>query len=129
MYFILVNEIINFTREGDIMAVKLNLDPQTIVDKEFDIDFKGYNPDQVDHLLDQVIEDYQTYQDMLAESKNRIQDLERTNASLRAKLIEVEGKARAQADADPILSATGNIDILKRLSRLEQKVFDENGKR
>ena len=111
------------------MAVKLNLDPQTIVDKEFDIDFKGYNPDQVDHLLDQVIEDYQTYQDMLAESKNRIQDLERTNASLRAKLIEVEGKARAQADADPILSATGNIDILKRLSRLEQKVFDENGKR
>ena len=28
------------------MAGKLNLDPQTIVDKEFDVDFKGYNPDQ-----------------------------------------------------------------------------------
>ena len=25
------------------MAGKLNLDPQGIVDKEFDIDFKGYN--------------------------------------------------------------------------------------
>ena len=24
------------------MAGKLNLDPQTIVDKEFDVDFKGY---------------------------------------------------------------------------------------
>lgn len=33
------------------MAGKLNLDPQGIVDKEFDIDFKGYNPDQVDHML------------------------------------------------------------------------------
>lgn len=44
------------------MAGKLNLDPQGIVDKEFDIDFKGYNPDQVDHMLDLVIQDYQTYQ-------------------------------------------------------------------
>ena len=39
------------------MAGKLNLDPQGIVDKEFDIDFKGYNPDQVDHMLDLVIQD------------------------------------------------------------------------
>ena len=43
------------------MAGKLNLDPQKIVDKELDIDFKGYNPDQVDHLLDEIIQDYQTY--------------------------------------------------------------------
>ena len=111
------------------MASKLNLDPQTIVDKEFDVDFKGYNPDQVDHMLDQVIQDYQTYQDMIAEYSRRLADLERTNASLRAKLIELEGKARAGLDADPMLSGSSNIDILKRLSRLEQKVFDENGKR
>ena len=46
------------------MAGKLNLDPQKIVDKELDIDFKGYNPDQVDHLLDEIIQDYQTYENM-----------------------------------------------------------------
>ena len=111
------------------MAGKLNLDPQTIVDKEFDVDFKGYNPDQVDHMLDQVIQDYQTYQDMIAEYSRRLSDLERTNASLRAKLIELEGKARAGQDADPMFSGSSNKDILNRLSRLEQKVFDENGKR
>ncbi|MGM9941922.1 MAG: DivIVA domain-containing protein [Bulleidia sp.] len=111
------------------MAGKLNLDPQTIVDKEFDVDFKGYNPDQVDHMLDQVIQDYQTYESMLSDYSRRLQDLERTNASLRAKLIEVEGRVRASQDADPMLSGSGNVDILKRLSRLEQKVFDENGKR
>ena len=49
------------------MAGKLNLDPQKIVDKELDIDFKGYNPDQVDHLLDEIIQDYQTYENMIAD--------------------------------------------------------------
>ena len=80
-------------------------------------------------MLDLIIQDYQTYQDMIEEYNRRLQDLERTNASLRAKLIEVEGKARASQDADPITSGSSNVDILKRLSRLEQKVFDENGKR
>ena len=50
------------------MADKLILDPQAIVDKEFDIDFKGYNPEQVDLLLDSVIKDYQTYQKYMTET-------------------------------------------------------------
>ena len=94
------------------MAGKLNLDPQKIVDKELDIDFKGYNPDQVDHLLDEIIQDYQTYENMIA--------------SLRAKLIEVEGKIKAQEDLDPISQGASNVDILKRLSRLERQVFSNN---
>ena len=105
------------------MANRLNLSPQSIVDKEFDIDFKGYNPDQVDQLLDQVIQDYQLYEKAITNLKKKNNELEGVNASLRAKLIEVEGKARAQEDADPILSAQSNVDILKRLSRLEKQVF------
>lgn len=111
------------------MAEKLNLNPQTIVDKEFDIDFKGYNPDQVDHMLDQVIQDYQTYDAMIDELKRKNEDLERTNASLRAKLIEVEGKARAQDNADAITQGSSQVDILKRLSRLEKEVFDSRENR
>ncbi len=102
---------------------KLNLDPQTIVDKEFDVDFKGYNPDQVDKLLDQVIQDYQAYDQMVHELQEKVSDLERTNASLRAKLIETEGKAKAAEDADPVFTGSSNVDILKRLSRLENEVF------
>lgn len=108
------------------MAGKLNLDPQAIVDKEFDIDFKGYNPDQVDHMLDLVIADYQTYQNLLEEMDRKLADMEKTNASLRAKLIEIEGKQRAQADSDPILTnGSSQVDILKRLSRLEAEVFNK----
>ncbi len=110
------------------MAGKVNLDLQTILDKEFNIDFKGYNAEEVDAFLDLVMEDYQTYQDITADLNSKIQELERTNASLRAKLIEEEGKTRA-LQAQPTAASTGaaNVDILKRLSRLEEQVF-ENGK-
>ena len=111
------------------MAGKLNLDPQAIVDMEFSIDFKVYNPDQVDHMLDSVIQDYQTYEKMLADLNAKIEDLERTNASLRAKLIEVEGKAKAKEDADPMMLGSSNVDILKRLSRLEKQVFEEKNRK
>ena len=43
------------------MAGKVNLDIQTILDKEFDIDLKGYSASQVDAFLDLVMEDYETY--------------------------------------------------------------------
>ena len=39
------------------MAGKVNLDIQTILDKEFDIDLKGYSASEVDAFLDLVMED------------------------------------------------------------------------
>ena len=111
------------------MAGKLNLDIQTILDKRFDIDFKGYSGLEVDTFLDLVIEDYQTYQDITAELNQKIAELERTNASLRAKLIEEEGKTRAYLDQqreNPSLQGAANVDILKRLSRLEEQVMKAN---
>ena len=108
------------------MAGKLNLDPQTIVDKELDIDFKGYNPDQVDHMLDLMIQDYQTYEAMVKELEDKIKELDCTNASLRAKLIEYEGKLRVKPDEEHPYGS--NVDILKRLSRLESQVFDDQKK-
>ena len=39
---------------------KLNLTPEEILNKEFNVDFKGYTPSEVDAFLDDVLEDYQT---------------------------------------------------------------------
>jgi DivIVA domain-containing protein len=110
------------------MAGKVNLDIQTILTNEFDIDFKGYNAEEVDRFLDLVIEDYQTYQDTLSELNAKISELERTNASLRAKLIEEEGRTRALEANTPAASGAANVDILKRLSRLEEQVFESQKK-
>ncbi len=109
------------------MSGKVNLDLQSILDKQFDIDFKGYSPSEVDSFLDLVMEDYQTYQDITAELNQKIAELERTNASLRAKLIEEEGRTRAlESKPTPAAQGAANVDILKRLSRLEEQVFEQN---
>lgn len=105
------------------MAAKLNLNPQAICDKEFNTEIKGYNPEEVDKMLDLVIQDYQTYQEMNAKLQKKIEELERNNASLRSKLIEVEGKNRANQDADPMLKGANNVDLIKRVARLEEQVF------
>ncbi|MBE6118253.1 MAG: cell division regulator GpsB [Solobacterium sp.] len=103
---------------------KVNLDIQSILDKQFNIDFRGYSAEEVDAYLDLVIEDYQTYQEITGELNEKIEELERTNASLRAKLIEVEGRTRAlEANPTPAQQGADNLDILKRLSRLEDEVF------
>lgn len=108
------------------MAGKVNLDIQTILDKEFNIDFKGYDATEVDNFLDLIIQDYQTYQEITTELNEKIGELERTNASLRAKLIEVEGRTRAlEANPSPQTTGQGSVDILKRLSRLEEEVFEQ----
>ena len=40
-------------------------------------------------------------------------------------MIELEGKERAKSeDVDPMAQGAGNIDILKRLTRLENQVFN-----
>lgn len=46
-------------KELKSMEYKVVLSPKKIVSKEFKVDFKGYNADEVDHFLDQVVKDYE----------------------------------------------------------------------
>lgn len=110
------------------MSGKINLDVESICNRQFNIDFKGYNMDEVDAFLDMVIGDYESYQASVEELNDKIAELERTNASLRAKLIQVEGKTRAlEIDYGSAGSQNvNNVDILKRLSRLEEEVFEQS---
>lgn len=106
------------------MANKLNLDVQTILDKQFNVDFKGYSTSDVDAFLDLIMEDYETYQSISSSQNEKIAELERTNASLRAKLIELEAKVRSYEEKFNSGNNYSNVDVLKRLSRLEQAVFN-----
>ena len=107
--------------DGGIMEKQCNLDIQTILDTEFHVDFKGYSPVEVDKLLDLVIEDYQFYDNKIAEMHEQYVAQERTIASLKAKIIELEGKAKALENVET--ANPSQMDILKRLSRLEQEVY------
>ncbi len=58
------------------MENKVNLTAKAILDKKFTKDVKGYNPDEVDSFLDEIIADYQLFARFLKEKDTKIEALE-----------------------------------------------------
>ncbi|TWT28349.1 cell division regulator GpsB [Planomicrobium sp. CPCC 101110] len=81
-----------------------------ILEKDFKTGMRGYNQDEVDHFLDEIIQDYEIF-------SKKIEQLQNENKRLRA---EIEEMPRKQASPVP---GTTNFDILRRLSHLENHVF------
>ena len=86
------------------------LDMKTILEKEFKTGMRGYNQEEVDLFLDDVIQDYQTF-------KARITELEQENLKIQEELVDAQRRpASGNAGAT-------NFDLLKRISNLERQVF------
>ncbi len=102
------------------MEKRFKLSVEDVLEKQFNIDFKGYSSGEVDEFLDLVISDYQQYNKMIDELGSHLQEYERQINALRAKIVELEGKQGAMSTEN---NGAGNIDILKRLTRLENEVF------
>ena len=100
---------------------KLNLTVQAILDKEFNVDFKGYSAAEVDSFLDQVLDDYQTYDEGLAELNSEIEALKKEIAELKAKNLELESKQKV-IDLSNTTSYS-SVDLLKGVARLEEEVY------
>ena len=104
----------------DARTIKLN--EQTIYNKEFNIEFKGYSTLEVDTFLDLVIQDYQYFNFEIQKAKEIIQQLQQQNALLQSKLIEAQGKLDAFNSSDANIN---QVDLLKRLAKLEQEVYNK----
>ena len=103
----------------------VTLSIEEILGKEFSVDFKGYAPVEVDQFLDIVMADYKAYEGLLAQMESSLNEHEKTIASLKARLLEVEGQniSRVSNSAQAMDSSANQVDILKRVARLEQEVF------
>ena len=100
---------------------KLNLTPEEILDKSFNVDFKGYSASEVDAFLDQVLEDYQIMEDNVQELLDLIASLQAEIKSLNAKNVELEGKQKAFDLSNT--TSYSSVDLLKRISRLEEEIL------
>lgn len=87
----------------------------------------GYDMADVDSFLDEIMADYQAFQ-------NNTDQLEAQNASLKSQVAELTKQLTAAQTAEPqqatpvkvvqpAVAANTNMDILKRLSNLERRVF------
>ncbi len=98
------------------------LSTQDILDKEFKIDARGYRPQEVDKFLDMVIRDY-------TEFMNIIKKLEKENRLLTSDLNKLKAEYRQLRDNIETASSgsgSNNLDLLRRLSKLEKIVYGDN---
>lgn len=108
-----------------IMGNKIQLSPKKILNKQFQIDFKGYSATEVDYFLDTVVEDYQNFADMLNDSYDQIENLQKENEALKMKLNNLERERLIQQDNMKSMeeNLSANVDLLKRISNLEKEVY------
>ena len=100
---------------------KLNLTPEEILDKEFDVNFKGYDPNEVDAYLDLVLDDYQKMEDNVQELLDLVASLQNQVKELNQEKVALEGKSKAFDLSNT--TSYSSLDLLKRISRLEEQVY------
>ncbi|WP_460022256.1 DivIVA domain-containing protein [Lactovum odontotermitis] len=141
--------------EGKMASYKLT--PKEIFETDFSTKMRGYDKEEVDEMLDNVIADYETFQAELLRLqeeneflKNRVADLEKGVAKsvpqITADLDQTQRfdpfHQQVPKTAQPIPAATAaahvqpqiqikepsNFDLLKRINRLERAVFGPDSK-
>ena len=100
---------------------KLNLTPEEILNKEFNVDFKGYSPAEVDNFLDTILDDYQKMEDNVQQLLDTVNTLQHQVKELTAKNVELEGRKMAFDLSNT--TSYSSVDILKRISRLEEQLY------
>lgn len=99
--------------------MNLNLKAVEILDKEFKMSKnKGYDAEEIDVFLDLIIQDYMKFEKMMI----KMRDLEIENQNLKIKITAIKDMNKEQENQPVNI----NMDILKRLSRLELEVFGKN---
>ena len=83
------------------MTAQYQLNAKAILDKQFNVDLKGYAPREVDEFLDKVIADYQTYDETIRELGESLRNYENQVEQLKAKIAELEAKAGAEGETMP----------------------------
>lgn len=100
---------------------KIYLTPQEILDKEFKIDARGYRPQEVDKYLDMVIRDYTEFINIIKNQNKEIKDLNEDNSKLKAEIRSLREQLVASEESSS--GTTNNVDLLRRISKLEKVVF------
>jgi len=111
--------------------MKLELNGNDILNKKFEKDVKGYNADEVDEFLDEIIKDYKNIDSTIRTYKTEIVNLKRENDSLQAAIREKDSELSREKNKYIVTrtvttdnSLLDPIELLQKCSRYEKKLFD-----
>ncbi|BCP56909.1 cell division regulator GpsB [Streptococcus suis] len=100
----------------------IKLTTKEIFEQDFKIGFRGYDQDEVNDFLDDIMKDYDAYEAIIKELKGEIARLKAQVANnSRSTANPSEGTTDILRSERP--SSATNFDILRRLNRLEKEVF------
>ncbi|MBJ8325152.1 cell division regulator GpsB [Streptococcus pacificus] len=96
----------------------IKLSPKDIFEQEFKTSMRGYDKDEVNEFLDDIIKDYENFM-------AQIQALHKENEKLREQVTQnkIAEASSAHSELSRVSTSATNFDILKRISRLEKEVF------
>ncbi|MDF7638911.1 DivIVA domain-containing protein [Lactobacillus sp. ESL0791] len=119
----------------------VKLSGEDILKKQFKTKVKGFDPDDVDAYLDQVITDYDTFHQIiedlygqigqlqreLMDSKKKLQETEKDDAEMHEE-VKTYAPRRSRSEEFPSVSRNNgenstNMEIIQRISALERKVY------
>jgi DivIVA domain-containing protein len=129
------------------MEDKVKLTGKEILEKKFTKDVKGYNPDEVDAFLDEVIADYANFAAYQKESSAYIGTLEKKIQEEEAKVRSFQSQSKTLWEENKQLEIDNasykkrldgikpgdkptaeNLDYIKRINQLETFLFNHGFK-
>lgn len=101
---------------------RITLNPKEILEKDFSLDTRGYRPQEVDKFLDIIIKDYNNFILLLKQKESEQKELIEENLKLKHENRVLKENVEIVKNTDVKVT---NVDLLRRLSQLEQVVYGE----
>ena len=102
------------------MQGKISLTPQEILKKDFKIDMRGYSLKEVDQFLDEIIGDYEQFNEIIRNYEQEKEELLKEIMNLKQELRNVKMSIDVAKNGEKEVT---NLDVLRRVSNLEKIVY------
>ena len=102
---------------------EFNLTSDMILEKDFKIDTRGYRLKEVDQFLDLVIADYEHFYAISRNLEKEKEDNLEQIINLKQEIRNLKTNVEIVKAVDNVPASGSNLDVLKRLSRLEKVVY------
>lgn len=100
----------------------IKLSAKAILDKDFKTGIRGYSQDEVDQFLDIIIQDYESFEKVLAKKQEEIDSLKK---ELKVAQLQTSSQETKRQVSSSSYTNNTNFDILKRIANLEKHVFGD----
>ena len=104
---------------------EFNLTSDMILDKNFKIDTRGYRLKEVDQFLDLIIADYEHFYAIIRGLEKEKEDNLEQIINLKQEIRNLKTNVEIVKATPQMPSSGTNLDVLKRLSRLEKVVYGD----